>query len=370
MRDALLPALLAVLCVVELAGLQPHLWEYALLLEVVGCLCLVFRRRLTVVAPVAAIASAFSPMFIDRELSEPSMPVALAIMAVYSLARWNPVRPGLIGMGAVVVQVALMYLLGSPNGDTGGFDISDVVFVGCLLTPPYILGRLTRRLSEQAAQLEQQQEIIKRAAVHDERDRIARDLHDVIAHSVSAMVVQTAAAQEIVRTDPAKAEALLENVAGTGRQALAETGRLLHVIRDDKDELGLSPAPGLARLDELVETFRSSGLTIAVHRDNDLPILSGGADVSAYRVVQEALTNALKYAPDHAVTLELAVDGDMLRIHTNNWSGAGSDRGSGLGLMGMQERLDVVGGELSYGVTPAGKFEMTATVPVSVGAVT
>ena len=130
-----------------------------------------------------------------------------------------------------------------------------------------------------------------------ERDRIARELHDVIAHSVSAMVVQTAAAQDLVRTDPDRAERVLADVADTGRRALAETGRLLHVIRDDADELGLAPAPGLADLPALVEAFRASGLTVDLDVREPLPALPVGVDVSAYRIVQEALTNALATPP-------------------------------------------------------------------------
>lgn len=356
--------MLAVLATIEIASLHPHLWQWGAALEVLGCACLVFRQRLTIVAPVAAVVAAFSPIFIDPALSQPATPIAIAILAVYSLARWNPGYRGLIGMVGVSAQAGAMYVVGISDGN--GFDAADVVFVACLLTPPYVLGRLTRRLSEQAEQLERQQEVVRRAAVHEERDRIARDLHDVIAHSVSAMVVQTTAAQDLIRTDPAKAEALLANVAATGREALAETGRLLHVIRDENDELGLSPAPGLLRVDELVEAFRASGLAIDVRRDEELPTLSGGADVSAYRVVQEALTNALKYAPDQAVTLELNAAGGLLRIHTSNWSDGETHRGAGLGLVGMRERLTVVGGELTHEQTAAGRFELTATVPVPV----
>src|SRR5690349_23804590 len=106
------------------------------------------------------------------------------------------------------------------------------------------------------ADLERQQELVRQQAVREERGRIARELHDVIAHSVSAMVVQTAAAQDLVRTDPARAEGVLRDVADIGRRALVETGRLLHVIRDDSDELGLDPAPGVADLERLVQEFR------------------------------------------------------------------------------------------------------------------
>ena len=133
------------------------------------------------------------------------------------------------------------------------------MFVLSLAIPPYFFGRISRRLAEQSELLARQSEQLRDQAVRDERDRIARELHDVVAHSVSAMVVQTAAAQDLVHTDPAKAAQLLASVAETGRRALAETGRLLHLVRDDADELGLSPAPGLADVPALVESFRTAG---------------------------------------------------------------------------------------------------------------
>ena len=125
-----------------------------------------------------------------------------------------------------------------------------------LIVPPYIFGRVVQRMAAQKALIEDREELVKREAVRAERDRIARELHDVVAHSVSAMVVQTAAAQDLVRADPDKAEQVLRDVADTGRRALVETGRLLHVIRDDADELGLAPTPGMADLDDLVGQFR------------------------------------------------------------------------------------------------------------------
>ncbi len=146
-------------------------------------------------------------------------------------------------------------------------------------------GSPPRRSSSRSARL-----LVTREAVRAERDRIARELHDVIAHSVSAMVVQTAAAQDLVRTDPDRAERVLRDVADTGRRALVETGRLLHVIRDDADELGLNPAPGVADLDRLVQEFRAEGLDVDLSVDDGLapaacrdrrlgvPDRAGGAD--------------------------------------------------------------------------------------------
>ena len=167
---------------------------------------------------------------------------------MYTLGRWRRDLLGLVGMAVV----ALAFFTEYHTLDTREHNIGDVFFVGALLVPPYVFGRVVQRLAAQKELLEEREELVTREAVRAERDRIARELHDVIAHSVSAMVVQTAAAQDLVRTDPDRAERVLRDVAETGRRALVETGRLLHVIRDDSDELGLDPAPGVADLERLV----------------------------------------------------------------------------------------------------------------------
>ena len=132
------------------------------------------------------------------------------------------------------------------------------------------------------------------------------------------MVVQTAAAQDLVNRDPERASALLESVASTGRRALAETGRLLHLIRDEDDELGLEPAPGLAQLPALVDEFRDSGLDVDLEVGPALPALPAGLDLSAYRIAQEALTNALKYSADRAARLHVTASGASLVIASSN----------------------------------------------------
>jgi signal transduction histidine kinase len=260
----------------------------------------------------------------------------------------------LLTVGLVVAAVVL---------DAGDSDWTDVVFVLSLTVPPYVFGRITRKLTEQSRQLARQQEQLRAQAVRDERDRIARELHDVIAHSLSAMVVQTAAAQDLVRTQPDRAAELLSSVSDTGRQALAETGRLLHLIRDEDDELGLQPAPGLADLPALVEGFRDGGLELDASLDlPDRPV-PGGVDVSAYRVVQEALTNALKYAAG-PVRLSVAAQNGALHISCSNRVGGRRTGGSGLGLQGMAARVRVLGGTLRHGAEHD-RFEVDVVIPLS-----
>jgi signal transduction histidine kinase len=361
-RDAALPAAICVLGVAEMAALRQPGWGYGAGLEVISCTLLIWRRHhAQVVAPLAVVVlTAMS--WIGLQMNQASVPVLILTVAVYSLARWVPDLRGLLGVGVIAAAISLEYAL----ADQRQHSWSDAIFVSVLIASPYVLGRVVRKLSEQGALLERQQEIVKQEAARAERDRIARELHDVIAHSVSAMVVQTTAAQDLVRSDPDRASEVLEEVASTGRQALAETGHLLHVIRDEADELGLQPAPGLGSLPELVERFRASGLEVTLEVNGPLRALPVGLDVSAYRITQEALTNALKYAVDRAVSLRLTRTPASLSIQASNTAG-GTGEGSGLGLVGMAERVSLFGGRLTHGVNGDGRFEVTATLPVPAG---
>jgi signal transduction histidine kinase len=180
------------------------------------------------------------------------------------------------------------------------------------------------------------------------------------------MVVQAAAAQDLIRSDPDKAAGLLESIADIGRQALAETGRLLHLIRDDSDELGLRPAPGLAELPSLLETFRAGGLDVEASIQLPTEPLAGGVDVSAFRVVQEALTNALKYGDDRAVALSINGSPTSLHIRAANRAGKYGASGSGLGLVGMAERVGLLGGQISHG-SQGGEFVLDVKLPLAPG---
>jgi signal transduction histidine kinase len=358
-----LPAAIAVLGLAEMAALRPRGWGYGVGLELVACILLIWRRRhAQVVAPVAMVVLLAMPWF-GPQLNDPSVPILIWTLSVFSLARWVPDLRGLVGVGVIGAAIFLDYAL----VDQRQHSWSDVIFVSVLIASPYVLGRVVRKLSEQTALLEQQQELVGQEAARAERDRIARELHDVIAHSVSAMVVQTAAAQDLVVSDPDRAAEVLEDVAATGRRALAETGRLLHVIRDEADELGLRPAPGLGRLPELVDGFRANGLEVQLEVDGPLRALPVGLDVSAYRITQEALTNALKYAADRAVSLRLTFTPASLSIHTSNTTSGKTADGSGLGLVGMAERVSLFGGRLTHGLNGDGRFELTATLPVPAG---
>lgn len=357
--DVAVPLLVLAIGTVELVALAPAGLAWAIALEAIACTLLVWRRHRPILAcSLAGVVSAGLP-FVGPRIEDVATPILIGVLVAYSLARWVAGFHGLFGLGVLLLAIMAEYLF----ADDRAHDVTDIVFVSALLAPPFVFGRISRRLAVTSELLREQQELVRHQAVRDERDRIARELHDVIAHSISAMVVQTAAAQDLVRTDPDRAGGVLQDVADTGRRALAETGRLLHVIRDTADELGLEPTPGLAEVPALVERFRQDGLDVraVIGESPDLP---AAIDTSTYRLVQEALTNALRYAPDRVVELEVAADAEHLRIRTSNLADGRGGHGSGLGLLGLGERVTLLGGQLRHGLTPTGRFELDVDLPI------
>lgn len=356
--DVLVPLGLLVLGVVELVQLHPDGMAAGIAVEAAASVLLVWRRSAPLVACSVAAVVLLALPWVGPALDDVATPILYIALICYSLGRWVANLWGLAGIGVLLGVTLLDYVF----VDAREHNITDVVFVAAIALPPFVFGRITRRLAEQSDQLARQAEQLREEAVRAERDRIARDLHDVVAHSVSAMVVQTAAAQDLVRTDPERTEELLASVAETGRRALAETGHLLHLIRDDAGELGLAPAPGLADVPALVEEFRDGGLDVDARLAMPTVTVPGGVDVSAYRVVQEALTNALKYGAG-PVQLALEASGQQVRISCSNAVGRTRPQGSGLGLQGMAERVGLLGGTLRHGER-GDRFEIDVTLPV------
>lgn len=355
--DVLVPLGLVLLGGVELQQLGADGWVAGVVLEAVAALLLVWRRTAPLLVCSAAGLVLLLMPWVGPALDEAATPILFIAVICYSLARWIADLRGLLGIGVVLLATLVDYLA----VDAREHNLSDVVFVAAVALPPYVFGRITRRLAVQSEQLTRQSALLRDEAVRAERDRIARELHDVIAHSLSAMVIQTAAAQDLVRTDPDRAAGLLATVAATGRSALTETGRLLHLIRDDSDELGLRPAPGLDEVPRLVEEFRAGGLPVEATLDLPDGPVPPAVDVSAYRVVEEALTNALKYA-DGPVDLSVASSADELRISCVNEAGTARADGSGLGLQGMAERVTMLGGTIGHGLEGR-RFALDVAIP-------
>ena len=366
-RDVLAPLLVFALAAVEAVSYGPERLSVVLLVELASCAVLVVRRwGALVVAPVSLLLL-LGLSRIGPAADELAAPLLVMVLATFSLGRWLADLRGLV----VLVPAYVSMVVGIERSDASPSDVTDMVFIAVMLFPAYVFGRVMRTLAERSERLADQAELLARLqstvredAIAAERARIARELHDVLAHSISAMVVQASAGEELVRTDPERAAGVMRSVADTGRRALAETGRLLSLVRDTEGELGIEPDPGVDRLDELVEQFRRSGLDVELSVEGDLSRLPAGVDLSAYRIAQEALTNALKYATDRAVSLRLRHEAHQLVVETENLGRPGPSTGSGLGLIGMAERVSVFGGTLEHEFTRDGRFRLRAVLPL------
>jgi signal transduction histidine kinase len=206
--------------------------------------------------------------------------------------------------------------------------------------------------------------------LRQERARIARELHDVIAHGVSVMVVQADAARHGAAADDPDTLAALAAIERTGRESLRELRRLLGLLRSDDEDASLAPQPGVGDLPALVESVRAAGLPVDLRVDGDLPALAPGPDLAAYRIVQEALTNALRHAGPARATVRVTYAARALRLEiadTGNSNGSHrSSPGAGHGLIAMRERARLYGGTFAAGRRETG-FVVTATLPVDPG---
>lgn len=243
-----------------------------------------------------------------------------------------------------------------------------------LVAGVYVLGlhMRTRRaylrsVEERAARLERERDNEVKVAMAAERARIARELHDVVAHNVSVIVVQADGASYAIDTDVGRARQALDTISSTGRLALAEMRRLLGVLRENDDAGAFAPQPGVAQLDDLVEQVRASGLAVTYEVDGTPAAMSEGRQLTVYRVVQEALTNTLKHGGPRvnvSVRLRYAEDALEIRVDDDGRGAAAPDDGRGHGLVGMRERVAVYGGSVHAAPRAGGGFEVVALIPV------
>ncbi|MFD5571244.1 sensor histidine kinase [Streptomyces cadmiisoli] len=305
--------------------------------------------------------------------------LGLAVAVLLTAVRSSP-RTATLVVAVMIPTVAVAEALMEP-----GFRTANAVIMTTLLVAAWALGRLFRARKsmardalERAAAVEREQTANARAAVAQERARIARELHDIVAHNVSLMVVQTIAADRVQDRDGAKAHELHRTIEHTGRAAVGELRRLLQVLRTDETEEGepsrQPPQPTLKEIPRLVESVSTAGLDVDFHSDGEPAALPAGSELAVYRVVQEALTNTLKHAghtrtrltldwgPDQRLTVRVCDEGrrpgaDLLPVKAQV-------KGTGHGLVGMRERISAVGGTLYTGERPGGGFCVHATVPV------
>jgi signal transduction histidine kinase len=231
----------------------------------------------------------------------------------------------------------------------------------------WLVGALVRATSQAAEQRRLVRQQRASRAVAEERNRIARELHDVIGHSVSVMTVQASAVRRRLRADQAVERQALETVEAVGREALAEMRRMVGVLRQDGDAApDREPPPGLAQIDRLVEKFRAAGLPVQLSATGEPAHLAPGLDLTAYRLLQEGLTNTLRHAVSPSlVTVTIDHRDDVLELAVRDDGRApvlGAEPGHG--LLGMHERVAVYGGTLRTGPRTAGGFELVATLPL------
>jgi signal transduction histidine kinase len=349
-------------------GGQPTLSMVALMFV----LPLAWRRR----APLAVLAAMIACFAVSVSLtsSHPGAPLSAVIalgVAFYTVGAHTSGSRSVAGLaGGLAAIVAI---------DIGGGGVFQAVGgarpgLWLLLAVVWQVGRELRRrriemgaLRARAAELERDRAEKLRVAAAEERARIARELHDVVAHSVSVMVVQAQAAQRVLAGPEPSARELLGSIETTGRQALTELRRLLGLLREFDGKPTLAPQPSLAYLDDLLAQVREAGLPVELVVEGRPATLPQGVDLSAYRIVQEGLTNALKHAgPAHARVLVRYAPAELeLEVRDDGHGRSdGASNGSGQGLVGMRERVSLYGGELRTGRGSDGGYVIHARLPL------
>jgi signal transduction histidine kinase len=339
-------------------------WGYALV--VAECVPLVWRRRWPL--PMAMVAGLLAMGYGVSSLPDPPVPYA-GLVALYSAAAHASRRLARLAGLIAAVGIGAVMVADWPNA-----DFEDVTVNYLLFATAWLLGDSARGRRDRAQQLEARADQLERTraaeadrAVAEERNRIAREMHDIVAHHVSMMVVQAEAGPVVVERDPRRAIEVFDAISATGKQALAEMRRLLGVLRNDPTER-LAPQPGADRIPELVAGVRAAGLDIDLEVIGTVRDLPPGVDLSAYRLLQEALTNVLRHAgPARArVQVEYAEDALRLEVVDDGVGALGTEPvpGTGHGLVAMRERVALVGGTLRAGPRPDGGWAVAAVLPL------
>ncbi|AVH96853.1 MULTISPECIES: sensor histidine kinase [Streptomyces] len=344
-------------------------------------LVLALRRRAPERMLLLTVALGLAQLALDLEpfLADFAMFVIVYTVAVHDGPRWAS-RLALAGGLSAATLAQFRWPVEDPASGPAK------VFFTIIMTVPFALAWVlgdslrTRRayfaqLEERASRLEQEREAQAKVAVAAERARIARELHDVVAHNVSVMVVQADGAAYVMDSSPETAKQALETISTTGRQALAEMRRLLGILRTgEHQEAGeYVPQPDVGQIEDLVEQVRGAGLTVDFAIEGSPRPLPSGVELTAYRIVQEALTNTRKHGgPDVGASVRLVYFDDGLGLLVEDdgrgapqemYEDGGAD-GRGHGLIGMRERVGMVGGTLDAGPRPGGGFRISALLPL------
>jgi signal transduction histidine kinase len=282
-------------------------------------------------------------------------------VAFYSLGAHAPDDEARLGLGlGLAGQWAIVFV-------SGQVDFGSFFFSAALAVISWLIGRNIRARVLRLAAAEREQEQRTRLALSDERARIAREFHDVVAHSVGVMVVQAEGARRVLARDPERAREALDSIEQTGRTALEDMRRSLGVLRRDDVDPALQPQPGIDDVGDLLEQAREAGLSVEYAVEGEPRTLPQGIDLSAYRIVQEALTNTIKHAGRVPTRITVSYGERELTLEVSDGGpgpSADGGGGSGQGLIGMRERVELHGGELVTGPGPDGGFIVRASFPL------
>jgi len=343
--------------------------QLSTVVSVLTCLGLMFRRVWPLLTAVVVISTWPIIFLIDPILVLFWGQFVPMVVALYSVARHAHGRR--VFVGAVVGGATLLVfdlrveVLQSPG---------ELIFHWMVFTIAWCVGyglRLMERRAQESMQRAIDIEVASAertmAAIVDERTRIARELHDVVAHSMSMMVVQAGAAEQVVDDDPTYTRKALETIRATGTDALAEMRRVVAMLRDDDETGERAPQPGMDGLPTLVEEARTGGLDAALVVEGQSRTLPVGLDLAVYRIIQEALTNVRRHASASTVSVALRYGPDSLELEVRD-DGAGTDPSAevaGHGLIGMRERAALYGGRLETATEVGAGFTVRATLPVA-----
>jgi signal transduction histidine kinase len=342
---------------------------FAVVTTALVCAPVAIRRRYPLVAVIAGCAVITAHIIADYP--EGSLPITVLFLT-YTVAAWSPYRESLIGLGAVYATLIAITFTDAPGLDALG-TLSNIAF----FTVAWAIGiALRARRESSAAQLHAAEERanveVQQAArmLAEERLLIAQELHDVVAHSMSVIAVQAGAGAHVLEDRPDQARAALEAISATSRGTLTELRRLLGVLRDGDGNRASAPAPGMSDLPRLVDDVRAAGVPVSFTVTGSSVCVNAGVELSAYRVVQEALTNVMKHAGS-PTRVDVGVEyrpGSLAIEVVDDGRGAaggnGESRGqSGHGLVGMRERVELWGGELVVGPVAGGGYRVSALLP-------
>jgi signal transduction histidine kinase len=333
----------------------------------VALLALCARRWFPFLAPTFLWIGSAGLSFLDHQLIPTQAGVSVCGLGAAVL--FGSLRNGLQArVGLVIVLVgAAVIVYHDPTHTTGSLLFTPVLFAVAWLAGFALCDRAERSeaAEERALRAERERESVARVAVAEERARMARELHDVVAHAMSVMVLQVGAVRHRMPVASEEGETL-RNVEQAGRTALAEMRRLLGVLRERDDLVELTPSPGLDDLAALARDVRAAGLDVRLHREGEPVTLPRSLDLSAYRIVQEGLTNALKHSGGRRADVTIAFAPDQLRVEVRDDGPRGFAQNDGLGhgLIGIGERVNAYGGEMSTFIPTTGGFILRASLPL------